>query len=168
MQWTNTQETGERRRLERVSRIATAMMTTWLCCLSASRGEAPGVALPSDEPVAFAMHGRRLARHVLNRLAFGPAPGQVDSLAKSDWKQWFEQQLNPASIDDQDLEGRLAEECPSLTLTCGQAHDRYQPADTQPPADAAERRRRQQRRNQLRAQIEVELRRAVLLTCGPT
>lgn len=49
--------------------------------------------------------------HVLNRLAFGPRPGEYEKLLKSGQNgldRWIESQLNPEKIPDQNLEDKLA------------------------------------------------------------
>jgi uncharacterized protein (DUF1800 family) len=46
--------------------------------------------------------------HALNRLTFGPRPGDVAAVEAMGLNRWFEMQLNPEQIDDSALEGRLA------------------------------------------------------------
>jgi len=50
--------------------------------------------------------GRRVAAHALNRLGYGPRPGDVDAVLAQGVEQWVEEQLAPAG--DPDLDGRLA------------------------------------------------------------
>lgn len=57
------------------------------------------------------------ASHVLNRLAFGPRPGQVEDVAQNGWRRWVERQLNPDAVDDSLLERRIAECSPTLQLS---------------------------------------------------
>src|SRR5579862_52080 len=38
--------------------------------------------------------------HALNRLGFGPRPGEVDKIRKSGLENWIQAQLHPESIDD--------------------------------------------------------------------
>ena len=45
--------------------------------------------------------------HALNRLAYGPRPGEVERVRKMGLEKWIEQQLDPSSIDDSSLAGRL-------------------------------------------------------------
>jgi uncharacterized protein (DUF1800 family) len=45
--------------------------------------------------------------HLLNRIAFGPRPGQVEVVKKISAQAYIEQQLNPLSIDDSASEKRL-------------------------------------------------------------
>src|SRR5260370_2103304 len=59
------------------------------------------------------------ALHVLNRLTFGPRPGDLDSVSKMGVDKWIDQQLHPAKIDDPALETRLA---PLRTLTMNTHH----------------------------------------------
>jgi uncharacterized protein (DUF1800 family) len=47
--------------------------------------------------------------HALNRLAFGPRPGDLQTLDATGLKKWIEEQLHPESIaENPDLEARLA------------------------------------------------------------
>jgi uncharacterized protein (DUF1800 family) len=47
--------------------------------------------------------------HVLNRVTFGPRPGQVDAVKKMGLQAYLEQQLNPSSIDDSAVENKLGD-----------------------------------------------------------
>jgi uncharacterized protein (DUF1800 family) len=51
-------------------------------------------------------HDRAL--HALERLTFGPRPGDIEKVLSTGFDNWLEQQLNPAQIPDPVLEGRLA------------------------------------------------------------
>lgn len=46
--------------------------------------------------------------HALNRLTFGPRPGDVDAVLAKGLDSWIEDQLHPGSIDDSALNSRLA------------------------------------------------------------
>ena len=46
--------------------------------------------------------------HALNRLTFGPRPGDVAAVKAMGLSTWFEAQLNPSKIDDSALDARLA------------------------------------------------------------
>ena len=50
----------------------------------------------------------RRALHALNRLTFGPRPGEADRVAAMGVDKWFEQQLHPEKIEDQAVNARLA------------------------------------------------------------
>ena len=47
------------------------------------------------------------ATHALNRLTFGPRPGDLERVQAIGVKKWIELQLNPGQIDDSLLEARL-------------------------------------------------------------
>ena len=51
--------------------------------------------------------------HALNRLAYGPRPGDVQRVKQIGLAKWIDEQLNPNSIDDKAVEGRL-ENYPTL------------------------------------------------------
>src|SRR5437667_10337379 len=55
--------------------------------------------------VSVALSPRDSAVHALNRLAYGPRPGDVDRVAQGGVMTWIQQQLAPERIDD----ARLAE-----------------------------------------------------------
>ncbi len=52
---------------------------------------------------------RQRAIHALNRLTFGPRPGDVDRVLSIGVDKWIEQQLNPSKSDDSALESRLSQ-----------------------------------------------------------
>ncbi|HEY4355115.1 MAG TPA: DUF1800 domain-containing protein [Acidobacteriaceae bacterium] len=54
--------------------------------------------------------------HALNRLTFGPRPGDEQAVAKMGLEKWFEQQLHPESLDDSALAARL-DQYPALKLS---------------------------------------------------
>ena len=47
--------------------------------------------------------GQQRILHVLNRFTFGPRPGDVAAVKAMGLQRWFEQQLNPSTIDDSAL-----------------------------------------------------------------
>jgi uncharacterized protein (DUF1800 family) len=67
---------------------------------------------------------RQRALHVLNRLAFGPRPGDVDAIAKSGVDAWIEQQLHPEAIPDRAVEARIAL-LPTMSLSNAQIVKTY-------------------------------------------
>ena len=71
--------------------------------------------------------------HALNRLAYGPRPGDVERVRQMGLAKWIDQQLHPNSLDDRALEARL-EGYPTLTLSAGQLLEQYPP-----PQQAAKR-----------------------------
>ena len=63
-----------------------------------------------DKPTAIQtqMDDRKRAVHALNRLTFGPRPGDVDRVAQMGVDKWIELELHPDKINDATLESRLA------------------------------------------------------------
>src|SRR5258705_6236668 len=51
---------------------------------------------------------RQRAEHALNRLGFGPRPGDVDRVMAEGVDKWIETQLHPQRIDDAAVTARLA------------------------------------------------------------
>lgn len=64
--------------------------------------------------------------HVLNRLSFGPRPGEVDNvLAEGGWGKWVEKQMTPDSVEDAALEDELPQRYPWLKLSLTQMRAKY-------------------------------------------
>jgi uncharacterized protein (DUF1800 family) len=63
--------------------------------------------------------------HVLNRIGFGPRPGDVEKVAQVGLKQYIEQQLNPQSVPDTAMSGRL-EGLESINLSIREINERYE------------------------------------------
>jgi len=61
-----------------------------------------GIALAQEQP---SDHDEIV--HVLNRITFGPGPGDVDAVQKMGLRNYIEQQLHPEQIDDSALEQQL-------------------------------------------------------------
>src|SRR5258708_11714156 len=71
--------------------------------------------------------------HALNRLAYGPRPGDVERVRRMGLAKWIEQQGNPNSIDDQAMEARL-QDYPTLRMSTAKLIDEYpqpKPAEKQ-------------------------------------
>lgn len=84
-------------------------------CLVLSLVQQPAMLLAAPSP---AWHSKRSAAerslteqeravHALNRLSFGPRPGDLERVQAIGVKKWIELQLNPEQIDDSLLEARL-------------------------------------------------------------
>ena len=56
-------------------------------------------------PTSIDQHAQVL--HALNRLTFGPRPGDVEHVSAMGLQNWIEQQLHPEKIEDRSLEARL-------------------------------------------------------------
>ncbi|HEV8484845.1 MAG TPA: DUF1800 domain-containing protein [Blastocatellia bacterium] len=62
--------------------------------------------------------------HILNRIGFGPRPGDVERVKKIGIDKYIEQQLHPDRIDDSALQAKLAG-LESLGMSIGQVLDKY-------------------------------------------
>src|SRR5579872_5815649 len=67
---------------------------------------------------------RQQAIHALNRLAFGPRPGDVDTVMRTGVSAWIDQQLHSERIDDSAVEAEL-KNYPTLQLNDGQLIGTY-------------------------------------------
>jgi uncharacterized protein (DUF1800 family) len=87
--------------------------------------------------------------HALNRLAYGPRPGDVERVRQMGLAKWIEQQLNPNSIDDKAMEARL-HDYPTLKMSTAKLIDEYpqpKPAEVQALKQAQARAQQEQRRS---------------------
>ena len=82
----------------------------------------------SDRSVAYAAPGASASdqqiNHVLNRLGFGGRPGDLERIRKVGLRQYIEQQLQPADIEDKSADDRVAH-LASLRMTRDQIFDQY-------------------------------------------
>ena len=62
--------------------------------------------------------------HALNRLAYGPRPGDVERVRQMGLAKWIEQQLNPNTIDDRAVDARL-EQYPTLRMSTSKLLGEY-------------------------------------------
>ena len=65
------------------------------------------IAKKKENLAATQMDQRKRAVHALNRLTFGPRPGDVDRVMAIGVDQWIDQQLHPDKIDDRASDARL-------------------------------------------------------------
>src|SRR5712691_2707926 len=86
--------------------------------------------------------------HALNRLAYGPRPGDIERVRQMGLAKWIEQQLNPNSIDDKPLEARL-QDYPTLRMSAAKLIDEY-PQPKQAEKQAEKRAQAQTRQEQRR------------------
>ncbi len=80
------------------------------------KGKLPITQLTEDEAIL----------HALDRLAYGPRPGDVDRIRKMGLEKWIDQQLNYNSIDDSALDAKLAE-FKTLKMSSEQLLSKYPP-----------------------------------------
>jgi uncharacterized protein (DUF1800 family) len=84
--------------------IATAVL---LLGFATSVPMAPAKKKEKENP-ATQMDQEKRAVHALNRLTFGPRPGDVERVQAMGVDHWIDQQLHPERIDDSALDTRLA------------------------------------------------------------
>src|SRR5690242_19912379 len=87
--------------------------------------------------------------HALNRLAYGPRPGDIERVRQMGLARWIEQQLNPGSIDDKAVEARL-QDYPTLRMSTAKLIAGY-PQPKQAQKQAERRAQAQERREEQRA-----------------
>jgi uncharacterized protein (DUF1800 family) len=91
---------GSRRTLALVLLISSLGVGT---SISLAFGKKDKHSLPPSQ-----MEESKRALHALNRLTFGPRPGDVQHLLAIGIEKWIDEQLHPEKIDDHALEARLA------------------------------------------------------------
>jgi uncharacterized protein (DUF1800 family) len=65
------------------------------------------------------IQGNQRVIHALNRFTFGPRPGDLEAVRSIGLEKWFDRQLHPESIDQTDLNARLAQ-YPAMQWTTAQ------------------------------------------------
>ncbi|HMF62756.1 MAG TPA: DUF1800 domain-containing protein [Edaphobacter sp.] len=80
----------------------------------------PKVRGPQKSAPLTPLNQREKVVQLLNRFTFGPRPGDVEKVLAQTPERWFEQQLNPASINDAAVDHRLAD-YPTLSMPPDQA-----------------------------------------------
>jgi uncharacterized protein (DUF1800 family) len=64
--------------------------------------------------------------HALNRLGYGPRPGDIEHIRQIGLEKWIDQQLHPESIDDSALDQRL-EKYPTLNMSSRELLEQFPP-----------------------------------------
>ncbi len=102
-----------------------------------------------------------LARHLADRLGFGPRPGDLDYIAKRGPDSWIEEQLHPAAALPKDVAARL-DQLTTLKMTPVETFIAYGPPALQGVQDPEQRKEIQQRGRIVPAEaIEARILRAV-------
>src|ERR1700730_10416451 len=91
------------------------------------------------------LNGDEAILHALNRLAYGPRPGDVERVRQMGLAKWIEQQLDPTSIDDRAAEARL-EQFPTLRMSTAKLLEEYPQPKQQAQLAAGKDARLEQRR----------------------
>jgi uncharacterized protein (DUF1800 family) len=80
------------------------------------KGNLPITALTTDESTL----------HALNRLGYGPRPGDIERIRKMGLEKWVEQQLHPDSMSDSELDERL-QKYPTIMMSSTRLLDEFPP-----------------------------------------
>jgi uncharacterized protein (DUF1800 family) len=108
-----------------LTNLVRALVAGVLCVLMV--GEPLVAAAAASKPVTAStqqIQGEPRVLHALNRFTFGPRPRDMAAVQAMGLKRWFEQQLNPSSIDDSALEARL-EMFPAMKMDQAEMIRRY-------------------------------------------
>jgi len=62
--------------------------------------------------------------HALNRLGYGPRPGDIERVRQMGLEKWIDQQLHPESINDSALQARL-DRFPTLTMSTAKLYEEF-------------------------------------------
>src|SRR3984885_1410225 len=87
-------------------RLGRTKFVTFLLCFSLAC-TVPQLLGKKKDNAASSPDDRRRALHALNRLTFGPRPGDVQQVMAMGVDQWIDLQLHPEKIDDKALNARL-------------------------------------------------------------
>jgi uncharacterized protein (DUF1800 family) len=86
---------------------ALAQQTTSSATTHKSAADSARATVPKRTPPAARLTEQQRALHALNRLTFGPRPGDLQKVMNTDVNDWIEQQLHPEEISDTVLGGKL-------------------------------------------------------------
>ena len=86
-----------------MTRCKTFCMGALVTCLIA------GLAFAKKQKPSTVHNQRERAIHALDRLTFGPRPGDVDAVMAMGVDKWMDLQLHPEAIDDSAMQARLSE-----------------------------------------------------------
>ncbi len=79
-------------------------------------------------PAAEQMDEHKRVVHALNRLTFGPRPGDIERVTSIGLDKWIDEQLHPEKIDDSALDTRLAQ-FPTLQMSTLQIIENFPPPE---------------------------------------
>lgn len=103
-------------------RLFRRLVVTSLCATALAGSALAGPFRHKSKPPQ--VQGPDRVLHALDRLTFGPRPGETAAVEKMGLSRWFELQLRPETISDSTLQTRL-QRFPALTLTQADLIRRY-------------------------------------------
>ena len=86
----------------------------------------PVVADTKSKATAASLSADQKIIHLLNRIGYGPRPGDVDRIKRMGIDKYIDLQLHPERIEDPGIEARLAN-FPSLRMTLSEIQEKYPP-----------------------------------------
>jgi uncharacterized protein (DUF1800 family) len=89
-------------------RLRRPQLVVSVLCLILAYAAPQLLAGKKDKPPQATQNERKRALHALNRLTFGPRPGDLQAVLNMGVDKWIDLQLHPNKINDQALETRLA------------------------------------------------------------
>jgi uncharacterized protein (DUF1800 family) len=95
-----------------------AISTPWGFGKSKEKHDAAFLRLPEQ----------KRALHVLNRLSFGPRPGELERVKAMGVDRWIEEQLHPERINDSELDARLPS-FPTLSMSTRELIENFPPPE---------------------------------------
>jgi uncharacterized protein (DUF1800 family) len=101
-----------------VGLLALSMVCLAIPCAASAKNHAAAKPAPLTK--------RERAEDALDRLTFGPRPGDVEQVEKMGVERWIDQQLHPEKIDDASLGARL-DSLPAMRLSTEELIRRYPP-----------------------------------------
>src|SRR5438105_239361 len=79
-------------------------------------------------PVSVSLTGDQAILHLLNRITFGPRPGDIKRVKKIGINKYIDAQLHPEQIDDSATTSLLAA-FPSIKMDASEINKHYVPAN---------------------------------------
>jgi uncharacterized protein (DUF1800 family) len=107
----------KRQNSDKIRSLLALVLAAWLVCgqpeLPAAAAANPSENKPKQQDAVLKglpiteLSVDEAVLHALNRLGYGPRPGDVERVKQMGLAKWIDQQLNPNSIDDHAVEARL-------------------------------------------------------------
>jgi uncharacterized protein (DUF1800 family) len=89
----------------------------------ASKGAAPASKVLKGLPVTE-LNETEAILHALNRLGYGPRPGDIEHIRQIGLAKWIDGQLNPDTVEDSQMQARLAN-FPTLKMSSAQLIEQF-------------------------------------------
>jgi len=148
--------------VKRIAPIVTTKLTALIISAALILAISPAQAVPDPAAGAKSFKGKlpiteltedQAILHALNRLAYGPQPGEIEQVRKMGLEKWIDQQLNPNSIDDSALEARL-ERYPTLRMSSDKLVEKFpQPNEAAKKQGLSKEEYEQEQREKARAAV---------------